>query len=286
MNMGKEQIKNLILSLKFAGLFLISLFMILLSIKCVPVGHKGVIKHWGKVSHQKVLGEGLNFVVPVRTTIQNINVKLLKFDQEARASSKDLQDVKTLVTIQFSLFEVSHLFQQVGDEDQIIFVILKPAVQESVKAITAKYTAEELITMRAEAKLKIEEETKDFLKTTLTEKGLKDLSIRISNVAITDFSFSEEFNKSIEMKVKAEQRALQAKNEKIKKITDAEAVAEKIRIESIATANAIRREARALKENPLLIEFKRMEKWDGKLPNVTGGAIPMFHVDTQNKQNK
>ncbi len=281
--MEKEHIKNLMLSLRFVGLFLLTLFMISLSIKCVPVGHEGVIKHWGKVSHKKVLGEGLNFVVPIRTTIQNINVKLLKFDQEARASSKDLQDVKTLVTIQFSLFEVSHLFQQVGDEDQIIFVILKPAVQESVKAITAKYTAEELITMRAEAKLKIEEETKDFLKTTLTEKGLKDLSIRISNVAITDFSFSEEFNKSIEMKVKAEQRALQAKNEKIKKITDAEAVAEKIRIESIATAEAIRREARALRENPLLIEFKRMEKWDGKLPNVTGGAIPMFQVETQNK---
>ena len=266
---------------KFLGLLIGAGFfflMALLSAKCVPVGHLGVLKHWGKVSHKKVLGEGLNFVVPIRTTLKSLNVKLLKFDQEATASSKDLQDVKTLVTIQFSLYEVSYLYQQVGDENQIIFVILKPAVEESVKAVTAKYTAEELITKRAEAKLKIEREIEGFLKTTLTEKGLKETSLRISNVAITDFSFSEEFNKSIEMKVKAEQRALQAKNEKIKKITDAEAIAEKIRIESVATANAIRREARALKENPLLIEYKRMEKWDGKLPNVTGGAIPMFDV--------
>ena len=83
------------------------------------------------------------------------------------------------------------------------------------------------------------------------------------------------------MKIRAEQQTLQAKNEKIKKITDAETIAEKIKIESIATANAIRREARALRENPLLIEYKRMEKWDGKLLEVTGGAIPMFDIKKQ-----
>ena len=105
----------------------------------------------------------------------------------------------------------------------------------------------------------------------------------MANVAITEFDFSDEFNRSIEMKVRAEQQALQAKNEKLKKITDAEAVAEKIKIESVAQANAIRREARALKENPLLIEYKRMEKWNGQLPEVTGGAIPMFDIKNKAK---
>ena len=114
----------------------------------------------------------------------------------------------------------------------------------------------------------------------------------MANVAITDFDFSVEFNASIEMKVKAEQKALQAKNEKMKKITDAEAKSEEIRIEakalafkirteSIAKAKAIRREAQALKQNPLFIEYRRIESWDGRLPNVTGGVIPMFDVKKQ-----
>lgn len=265
----------------FLKLFAVAGFLVLVLsfvVKCVPVGHLGVVKHWGKVNHEKTLSEGLNFVTPIRTTVENISVKLLKFDQETSASSKDLQTVKTIVTVQFSLFQVSELYQKIGKQDQVIHVGLKPAVEESVKSVTAKYTAEELITKRTQAKLNIEKAIKEFLKTTMIEKGLKETALRISNVAITDFAFSSEFNKSIELKVRAEQQALQAKNEKIKKITDAEAIAEKIRIESVATANAIRREARALLENPHLIEYKRMEKWDGKLPEVTGGAIPMFDI--------
>ena len=248
------------------------------SIRCVPVGYFGVVKTFGKVNHDKVLSEGFHLVTPLITSIQNMNVKLLKFEQKTSASSKDLQMVTTVVTVQFHLSEVSMLYQKIGVEDVVVTVTLQPAVEESVKAVTAKYTAEELIKKRAEVKLKISEAIINFLRATMEEKGLKLEAIRISNVAITDFNFSAEFNKSIEMKVRAEQQALQAKNEKIKKITDAEAIAEKVRLESIAKANAILREAQALKANPLLIEYKRMEKWDGKLPEVTGGVIPMFDV--------
>ena len=174
--------------------------------------------------------------------------------------------------------EVSYLYQKVGTKEIVSNIVLMPAVQESVKAVTAKYTAEELIKKRPEVKTEINKAIQEFLNETLNKKGLSEKSLIMANVAITAFDFSEEFNRSIEMKVRAEQQALQAKNEKLKKITDAEAIAEKIKIESIATANAIKREAKALRENPLLIEYKRMEKWDGKLPEVTGGAIPMFDV--------
>ena len=262
----------------FVLMLVIIFVFVSLATQCVPVGHKGVVKHWGKVNHKMILNEGLNFITPIRTTITNINTKLLKFDQESAASSKDLQIVKTVVTVQFSLLEVSELFQKIGNEEKIISVTLIPAIQESVKAVTALYTAEHLITRRAQVKSEIAKSITNFLKSTMESKGLNSNAISIENVAITDFDFSEEFNKSIEMKVRAEQKALQAKNEKIKKITDAEATAEKIKIESIATANAIKREARALRENPLLIEYKRMEKWDGKLPEVTGSAIPMFDI--------
>ena len=248
------------------------------SVRIVPVGHLGVVKHWGKVNHGTVLSEGLHLITPVRTTVEYISVKLLKFNQQTSASSKDLQIVSTVVSIQFSLGEVSNLYQKIGNEQLVTHILLKPAVEESVKAVTAQYTAEELIKKRPEVKVQIGETITAFLEKTLEGKGLNAKSLLVANVAITEFDFSDEFNKSIEMKVRAEQQALQAKNEKIKKITDAEATAEKIKIESIATANAIRREARALKENPHLIEYKRMEKWDGKLPSVTGGVIPMFDI--------
>ncbi|MCY4512402.1 MAG: prohibitin family protein [Bdellovibrionales bacterium] len=258
--------------------FFIVGILLFFSIRIVPVGHLGVVKYWGKVNHNTILSEGLHLVTPIRTTVEYISVKLLKFNQKASASSKDLQIVTTVVSIQFSLGEVPELYQKIGTEELVTHILLKPAVEESVKAVTAQYTAEELIKKRPEVKVQIGKTIGSFLQKTLQGKGLNEKSLMVANVAITEFDFSDEFNKSIEMKVRAEQQALQAKNEKIKKITDAEAVAEKIKIESIATANAIRREARALKENPILIEYKRMEKWDGKLPEVTGGAIPMFDI--------
>lgn len=267
------------------GVFVVFILIVLafFSIRIIPVGHLGVLKHWGKVQHKKILSEGLHLITPIRTTVEYINVKLLKFNQKTSASSKDLQIVSTVVSIQFSLNEVSELYQKIGTEDMVTHILLKPAVEESVKAVTARYTAEELIKKRPEVKIQISKTIGSFLEETLLGKGLSKKSLLVANVAITEFDFSDEFNKSIEMKVRAEQQALQAKNEKIKKITDAEAIAEKIKIESIATANAIRREARALRENPHLIEYKRMEKWDGKLPEVTGGAIPMFDIQGKPK---
>ena len=259
------------------------IFLLAVSVRIVPVGHLGVVKHWGKVQHNTVLSEGLHLITPIRTTVEYINVKLLKFNQKTSASSKDLQIVSTVVSIQFSLAEVSSLYQKIGTEALVTHILLKPAVEESVKAVTAQYTAEELIKKRPEVKVQIGKTITDFLEKTLQRKELSEKSLIVANVAITEFDFSAEFNKSIEMKVRAEQQALQAKNEKLKKITDAEAVAEKIKIESLARANAIQREARALKENPLLIEYKRMEKWDGKLPEVTGGAIPMFDIKKRHK---
>lgn len=276
--------KGSILFYKLGALFILICLFGLLSIRCVPVGHMGVVKIIGKVKHEKTLKEGLHFVVPFITGVIPISIKLQKFSEDTSASSKDLQVVTTVVSVQFSLAEVSMLLQKIGQENLINEIVLKPSVEESVKAVTAKYTAEELITKRPEVKTKIVEAIKLFLYETLEQKGLNKYSLQIANVAITDFEFSPEFNKSIEMKVKAEQQALQALNEKQKKITDAEAKAEKIRLESIEVANAIRREGKALKANPILIEYKKMEKWNGILPRVTGGAIPMFDiVPTANK---
>ena len=250
-----------------------------ISVRCVPVGHEGVLKRFGEVKHEKTLGEGWHLVMPVVTSVESITKKLVKVDVKANSASKDLQIVSTVVTVQFSLENVSNMIQKVGNLSGISQIIMFPAVQESVKSVTAQYTAEDLIKQRSLVKVGIEKSLTEFIKLTLKNKELEDNSIYVANVALTDFDFSDEFNASIEAKVKAEQDALRAKNEKMKKITEAEATATKIKLESIARARAIKREAEALRANPLLIEYKKMEKWDGILPKITSGVIPLIDAE-------
>ena len=210
-------------------------------------------------------------------------------------SSKDLQTVRTTVEVQYSIngTMAPYTYQKVGLNRQIQARVIEPAIGESVKAVTAQYTAEELITKRGTVKLQIQGAIQNYINATLEKKKIKE-GIEIANVAITDFNFSDEFNRAIEMKVKAEQEALQAKNEKIKRITQAEAAASEkqlaadasayeISVGSKARADAIKREAMALRNNPELIQLRIAEKWDGKLPHFNGSAaVPFLNIDPPN----
>ena len=180
--------------------------------------------------------------------------------------------------------------QKVGTRAVAERTLIAPSIMESVKAITALYTAEELITRRDEVKNEIQSKINSFLDETLEEKELMGL-LKIANVAITDFDFSAEFNRAIEEKVRAEQEALKAKNEKLRQVTQAEAKAEEqkliadaaayeIEVQSKARADAIRRESEALAGNPQLIQLRIAEKWNGQLPRFSGGeAIPLISLD-------
>ena len=188
-------------------------------------------------------------------------------------------------------------YQKIGTRRMVEGTLIDPAIQESVKAITAQYTAEELVTRRAEVKTKIQDAIEEFVDATLAQKGVVG-AVSLANVAITDFDFSDEFNRAIEEKVKAEQEALKAKNEKLRRVTQAEAAAAErtlaadaeayqIEVASVARAEAIRREAEALRDNPSLIQLRIAEKWDGQLPQVNGGsAIPLLNIDTAGKAQR
>ena len=261
----------------------LSVLFLVTSIKCVPVGNIGVIKHLGEVQHDKTLTEGLNFVIPMYTSVYNYTAKMITTEVEAEGASNDLQEVSISLAVQFSFVdEHSYFLQRIGTEFNFHELVFLPAIYESVKAVLAKFTAEELITKRPEVKIMVDEVLQEFLNKTLEAKELKPSSISIANVAITNFNFSAEFNESIELKVRAEQQALQALNEKQKRITDAEAVAEQIRIESIAKAEAIEREGRALNKFPQLIRLKQIEKWDGVLPKFNGSAVPFVDITKVN----
>ena len=276
------------------GIIIGSLFIAMLlfsSFVIVDSGRVGVVRTLGAVQPE-ALKEGFHIKKPFIDSVEQIDVRLRKAENEAGAASKDLQVVQTRVAVQYSLTaDVTPLtFQKIGPRAIVESTLINPAIMESVKAITALYTAEELVTSRAEVKNNIQSAIEEFINTTLEQKGVAG-ALSLANVAITDFDFSSEFNRAIEEKVKAEQEALKAKNEKLRRVTQAEAAAaerelaadaEAYQIEaaSRARAEAIRREAEALKDNPELIQLRIAEKWNGQLPQVTGeGALPLLNID-------
>jgi len=278
---------NLLYPLVIVGvvLFLTSSFV------TVQSGHVGVVSTLGAVQ-PNALPEGFHLKKPYLDKVEQMDIRLTKAVVKSEAASKDLQTVRTQVTVQYSLVGAvaPKTYQKIGVRSVVAVTLIEPAIQESVKAVTAQFTAEQLVTKRAEVKLLIQEAINNFINITLKEKGAVN-SLRIANVAITDFEFSSEFNKAIELKVRAEQEALQAENEKTRRVTQAEAAAAEIKLAaeaeafqieaaSKARAAAISREARALKGNPDLIQLRIAERWDGVLPKFTGQeGIPFINID-------
>ena len=268
------------------------LIFLLGSFTIVNAGHVGVVKRLGAVQPLS-LEEGFHFKVPLLDSVEEIDIRLRKAENDASAASQDLQVVETQVAVQYSMTpEIMPLvMQRIGNRNIVERTLVDPAILESVKAVTAQYTAEELITRREEVKIGIRAAIEEFLRTTLAQKEVLG-AVTLANVAITDFAFSDEFNRAIEEKVKAEQEALKAENEKIRRVTQAEAAAEErtiaadaeayqIEVESVAKAEAIRREAEALAQNPNLISLRIAESWDGTLPRVTAGdGIPLLNIDS------
>lgn len=257
----------------------------------VEAGHVGVLRTLGAVKAEQ-LKEGLHFKKPFMDQVEQMDVRLVASHAQATAASKDLQTVTTQVTTQYSLNGelAPQTYQRIGVLPKVSATLVEPAIQECVKAVTAKFTAEELVTKRELVKQQIQQALVSYINTTLKDKGLENALV-IANVAITDFNFSDEFNRAIEAKVQAEQQALQAKNEKLKRVTQAEAAASERKltadasaysteVESKARADAIRREAEALKQSPELINLRAVEKWDGTLPRVSGtSAVPFLSLD-------
>ena len=206
----------------------------------VESGHVGIIKTFGAVKLDTPLNEGLNWVTPFIDSVYQMDTKMRAKHDRSMASSADLQIVTTEVSVQFYLIAdlAPKMYQQIGTLEMIESSIIGPAIQESVKSVTAKYSAEKLITQRDVVKTKIKSQIISFIKVSLGKKEI-DGGLEVANVAITDFEFSREFNRAIEMKVKAEQEAKQAENEKTRRITQAQAANEEKKLAADAEAYQI-----------------------------------------------
>jgi regulator of protease activity HflC (stomatin/prohibitin superfamily) len=230
----------------------------------IAAGERGVHLRFTAVTG-KVVDEGLYFRIPFIESVQMMDTKVQKLETTSAAASKDLQTVHSTVALNYHIdpTQVVNIYRDVGLEYKER--LIDPAMQEAIKGSTAKFTAEELITKR--------EQVRDDIKSLLKAK-LKERNILVDEFNIVNFEFSKVFNEAIEAKVTAEQQALAAKN----KLEQTKYEAEQKVAEAKGKAEAITIESNALRSNPQILELRALEKWNGVLPQVTGGAIPFINL--------
>ena len=237
-------------------LFLLLLAIISSFLVIINAGERGVLMQFGKVQ-ERILGEGIHFILPIVNTVQKLSVRVQNQEISAEASSKDLQDVFTDVALNWHIIpeETNTIFQQIGDEKAVVERIINPAVEEILKAVMAKYTAEEIITKRGEVKAGVDD--------SLTTR-LATYHIAVDDISLVHVHFSEQFSDAVEAKQIAEQEVKRAEFVALKAVREAEA--------KVNLAKGEAEAQRLLRDTltPELLQKQAIEKWNGSLPVIVG----------------
>ena len=256
--------------------FVVIIVFMFESVVVVEAGHRGVVLYVGAVEN-RVLGEGIHFIVPFAEQVVQLEVRTLKFQADATAASNDLQEVQTTIALNYHISpsQANIIYQQLGADytDRII----APTIQESVKASVAKFNAEELITKRATAKAVIAQSIANTL-------GARD--IVVETVFITDFKFSQAFANQVESKVVAFQKFLTEQNNlKAIQVIANQTV---VQAQASARANVARASGESqaiqvitvqLKQSPQYLQWLSINRWNGQMPYALGsGAFPFFQL--------
>jgi len=249
------------------------------SVVIVQAGHRGVVLYLGAVEN-RVLGEGWHFITPFAEQVIQLEVRTLKYEADASAASNDLQEVQTVIALNFHIdpSQTNTIYQQLGED--YANRIIAPTIQESVKASVAKFNAEELITKRETAKGVIAETIR---------KTLSERDILVETVFITDFKFSEAFSNQIESKVVAYQKFLTEQNNlkavqviANQTVVQAEAQARANVAKANGESQAIRIINEQLKESPDYLQWQAINRWNGQMPYALGsGGFPFFQLPIQ-----
>ena len=278
------------------GLALLVAGAIINPLHTVPTGHRGVITVGGNI--KGIQSEGYLLLWPWEK-LNIFNVRAEQADiEKAEGSTSDLQPVTTSLTVRYSVMpnKVAEVFEQYSKDGNLDSYI-NTATQETFKAVTAKFTAPELIAKRAV----VSNEIGSQLRTKVALYGAQ-----IINIDMRSFSFSREYMAAINEKATQEQLRQAAENKVLTvtaeqkqkvAVAEAEATAQKARADgeaysalkiATAQADALKVQNAALAQNKEDLELRRIEvelekakRWDGKLPtNVYGSApVPFLSVD-------
>jgi prohibitin 2 len=255
----------------------------------VPAGHRGVLLTFGKVSETN-LDEGIHIIAPWQNVV-NMPVMIQKAEIIESTASNDLQEITTKLAVHYRVrVDSAWLVYQTMRMDYL-HLLVEPVIMEELKATTADWSAEQLITDRPLVVIQLQE---------TLDARLQSYGIDVMTVNFIDFQFSKEFWDAIERKVVATQDALTEKNkveiaryqqlqaiitaegqynvtviranaEAQQKIISANAEARRITIEANATAGAIKQITSQM--TPEYAQYLYLNQWNGILPSTLLGSI-------------
>ena len=264
-----------------AGIVTLIIIILLVSesVVIIQAGHRGVVLYVGAVEN-RVLGEGVHFIIPFVEQVIQLEVRTLKFQADASAASNDLQEVATVIALNYHIDpnKANIVYQQLGADyaDRII----APTIQESVKASVAKFNAEQLITQRAIAKGVISQ----AISNTLSARD-----ITVETIFITDFQFSQAFASQVESKVVAFQKFLTEQNNlkavqvvANQTVVQAQAQARANVAKAGGESQAIKIITQQLRQSPQYLQWQAINRWNGQMPYALGGGgFPFFQLPLQ-----
>src|SRR5512139_1698044 len=240
----------------------------------VPAGHRGVVLWWGSVE-KRVMGEGFNFKVPIAERVIKVDVRVQPHPfKEIDAASKEYQMVKLTGMMNFHIDPsyVNDLYQKVGLDfaDKVI----DPAFNDFVKEVVPNYPITEILPKREEIRKRAMGKLGD---------NLARYHIIVDDIYFANIRFSPEYEKAVEAKQVAQQQVetqrqvlAQREIEAQQKVASAKGEAESILV--VAQGQARANDALSRSISPILVQYKGVEKWNGTLPQVTGGAVPFLSL--------
>lgn len=237
------------------------LAVLLMSVFIVPAGSVGIVTRFQAVHH--VAQPGLGFKIPLIDGVHNMTVRTQKDEVQASAMSENLQVVTSTVAINYHLDGrfATDVYQNIGAN--YADIIIAPALQNTFKSVTAKFTAEELITNREAVRVEAEKE--------LTER-LASYHIIVENFNIVNFDFSPEFQAAIEAK-QVQQQAVETAKQKLEQ---AKIDAETVVTEAQGKADAQKAMNDTGGLTPEYLQYLALQQWNGVLPTVMMGDSTPF----------
>ncbi len=260
--------------LEYSLLLIIIVIVLWGTFVIIPAGHRGVVLLWGSVEN-RIMGEGLNFKVPIAENVIKVDVKVQPHPfKEIDASSREYQNVKMTGMMNFHIDPayVNDLYQKVGLDfaDKVI----DPAFNDFVKEVVPTYPIGEILPKKEEIR-----------KTAMKKLGdnLSRYHVIVDDIYFANIRFSTEYEGAIEAKQVAQQQVetqkqvlAQREIEAQQKVATAKGEAESIQV--VAQGQARANDALSRSISPILVQYKGIEKWNGTLPQVSGGAVPFIDL--------
>ncbi len=248
----------------------------------VPAGHRGVVLWWGSVE-KRVMGEGLNFKVPMAERVIKVDVRVQPHPfKEIDAASKEYQMVKLSGMMNFHIDPgyVNDLYQKVGLD--FANKVIDPAFNDFVKEVVPNYPITEILPKREEIRKRAMVKLGD---------NLARYHIVVDDIYFANIRFTPDYEKAIEAKQVAQQQVetqrqilAQREIEAQQKVATAKGEAESILV--VAQGQAKANEALSRSISSILVQYKSIEKWNGILPQVSGGGIPLIDVGKMGGEKK